>query len=81
MISIMAFAIDNICVNDAVEEVVANSERLHSVAPHCLILSSYAMAANCVCNEIKKMMTSGGGLGLKFFKIILFQYGTTSEMK
>jgi len=23
----------------------------------------------------------GGGAGLKFFKIILFQHGTTSEMK
>jgi len=27
------------------------------------------------------MVTNGGGLGLKFFKIILFQHGTTSEMK
>jgi len=26
------------------------------------------------------MMTNGGGWGLKFFKIILFQHGTTSEM-
>jgi len=24
---------------------------------------------------------NGGGSGLKFFKIILFQHGTTSEMK
>jgi len=31
--------------------------------------------------KFKKMVTSGGGLGLKFFKIILFQYGTTSEME
>jgi len=27
------------------------------------------------------MVTNGGGSGLKFFKIILFQHGTTSEMK
>jgi len=27
------------------------------------------------------MVTNGGGLGLKCFKIILFQHGTTSEMK
>jgi len=27
------------------------------------------------------MVTNGGGWGLKFFKIILFQHGTTSEMK
>jgi len=27
------------------------------------------------------MVTNGSGPGLKFFKIILFQRGTTSEMK
>jgi len=27
------------------------------------------------------MVTNGGGLGLKCFKIILFQHGTTTEMK
>jgi len=27
------------------------------------------------------MVTNGSGWDLKFFKIILFQYGTTSEMK
>jgi len=27
------------------------------------------------------MVTSGGGSGLKFFKIILVQYGTMSEIK
>jgi len=27
------------------------------------------------------MVTNGGGSGLKFFKIILLQHGTTSEMK
>jgi len=27
------------------------------------------------------MVTNGGGSGLKFFEIILFQHGTTSEMK
>jgi len=27
------------------------------------------------------MVTIGGGSGLKFFKIILFQHETTSEMK
>jgi len=27
------------------------------------------------------MVTNGSGSGLKFFKIILFQHGTTSEMK
>jgi len=27
------------------------------------------------------MVTNGSGWGLKFFKIILFQHGTTSEMK
>jgi len=27
------------------------------------------------------MVTDGGCLGLKFYKIILFQHGTTSEMK
>jgi len=27
------------------------------------------------------MVTNSGGLGLKFFKIVLFQHGTTSEMK
>jgi len=27
------------------------------------------------------MATNGGGLDLKFFKIILFQHGTTPEMK
>jgi len=27
------------------------------------------------------MVTNGSGLGLKFFKIILFQHRTTSEMK
>jgi len=26
-------------------------------------------------------VTYGGGSGMKFFKIILFQHGTTSEMK
>jgi len=26
-------------------------------------------------------MTNGGGSGMKFFKIILFQHGATSEMK
>jgi len=26
-------------------------------------------------------MTNGGGSGMKFLKIILFQHGTTSEMK
>jgi len=25
-------------------------------------------------------VTNGGGSGLKFFKLILFQHGTTSEM-
>jgi len=48
MVSIMAFAIDNICVNDALVEVVANFEHLQLVVPHCLILSSYAMAVNYV---------------------------------
>jgi len=27
------------------------------------------------------MVTNGGGLGLKLFKIILFQHVTTSKMK
>jgi len=27
------------------------------------------------------MVTNGGSSGLKFFNIILFQHGTTSEMK
>jgi len=27
------------------------------------------------------MVTNGSGSGLKFFKIILFEHGTTSEMK
>jgi len=27
------------------------------------------------------MVTNGSGLGLKFFKIILFQHGTTSKTK
>jgi len=27
------------------------------------------------------MVTNGGDSGLNFFKIILFQHGTTSEMK
>jgi len=27
------------------------------------------------------MVTSGNGSGMKFFKLILFQHGTTSEMK
>jgi len=27
------------------------------------------------------MVTNGGGSGLKSFKIILFQHGTTPEMK
>jgi len=27
------------------------------------------------------MVTNGSGSGLKFFEIILFQYGTTSERK
>jgi len=27
------------------------------------------------------MVTNGGGSGLKFLKIILFQHGTSSEMK
>jgi len=27
------------------------------------------------------MVTDGGGSGLKFFNIILFQHGTTSETK
>ena len=27
------------------------------------------------------MVTSGSGAGLKFFKLILFQHGITSEMK
>jgi len=26
-------------------------------------------------------MTNGGGSGMKFLKIILFQHGTTSEIK
>jgi len=26
-------------------------------------------------------VTNGGGSGMKFFKIILLQHGTTSEMK
>ena len=35
-------------------------------------------------NEIKNVLarvTNGGGSGMKFFKIILFQHETTSEMK
>jgi len=27
------------------------------------------------------MVTNGSSSGLKFFKVILFQHGTTSEMK
>jgi len=27
------------------------------------------------------MVANGTGLGLKFFKVILFQHGNTSEMK
>jgi len=27
------------------------------------------------------MVTNGSGSGLKFFKIMLFQHGTTTEMK
>jgi len=27
------------------------------------------------------VVTNGSGSGLKFFKVILFQHGTTSEMK
>ena len=31
--------------------------------------------------NILAWVTNGDGLGMKFFKIILFQHGTTSKMK
>jgi len=38
------------------------------------------MELHLKCNKKCVSMTNGGGSGLKLFKVILFQHGTTSEM-
>jgi len=37
----------NVYVSDVPEQIVINFQRIPQVAAHCLILSSYTMAANC----------------------------------
>ena len=55
----MACGIASIYVSAVLEQVVTHFKRIPQVAPRCLTLSSYTMAANCAPGGVIAIVTCG----------------------
>jgi len=63
MMDRMACGIGSIFTSAVLEQIVTNFLRIRQVAPHCLTLSSYTVAANCAPRALAMTSYPGAVIG------------------